>query len=168
MLTLIGIHVTHQSRDESLFYKTNTHVAWHRYDNELAFYASIANSPFHIIYNDGEIDEEIGLQIAYAMLKNRPILMTGAPVLSDDLSLFTREVITRHLHSIHSINLPNLELTELSRLLSTLKTTNYSLSKNEKYSSMRGSKRIFVSCLKTPSNYAWLKAAVRSGLLKKT
>jgi len=132
MLTLIGIHVTHPSRDESLFYETDSHAAWRHYDNELAFYSSIAHSPFHIIYNDGAIDEEIGLQVAYAMLKNRPILMTGAPALSADLSLFLRDIITKHLHSIHSVNLPNLELTELSRLLAKLKTTNYSLSKNEK------------------------------------
>ena len=132
MLTLIGIKVAHPYRDESFFYKTDSRNAWHHFDSELAFYSSIAHSPFHIIYNDDEINEEIGLQIAYAMLKNRPILMTGAPVLADDLTMFTREVITKHMHSIHSVNLPNLELTELSRLLGKLKTTNYSLSKSEK------------------------------------
>ena len=132
MLTLIGIHVTHPSRDESLFYKANSHTAWQLYDTELTFYSSIAKSPFHIIYNDDAIDKEVGLQIAYAMLKDRPILMTGAPALAESLSLFTREVITKHIHSFHAVDLPNLELTELSKLLVKLKPTDYSLSKSEK------------------------------------
>lgn len=66
------------------------------------------------------------------MLKERPILMTGAPVFSEDLSLFIRDTLKKHLHDFHSINLPELELTELSILLSKLKPTSYSLSKNEK------------------------------------
>jgi hypothetical protein len=132
MLTLIGIRVTHPSRDESLFYEADSHIAWRQYDNELAFYNSIANSPFHIIYNDGVIDEEIALQTCYAMLKGRPILMTGTPALSDDLTPFIRDVILKHGHSFHSVNLPNLELTELSLLLGKLKPMDYSLSRNER------------------------------------
>lgn len=132
MLTLIGIHVTHPSRDESLFYEADSRATWRQYDNELAFYNSIADSPFHIVYNDGAIDDEIARQISYAMLKKRPILMTGAPTFSSSLSPFIRSVIIKHIHSFHSVNLPNLELTELSLLLGKLKPTDYSLSKNEK------------------------------------
>jgi hypothetical protein len=132
LLALIGIHVAHPSQDESLFYEADSHALWRQYDNELAFYSSIAHSPFHIVYNDGPIDEEITLQIAYAMLKGRPILITGEADLSERITPFIRGVITRHLHSFHSINLPELELTELSLLLSKLKPTDYSLSKNEK------------------------------------
>jgi hypothetical protein len=132
MLGLIGIHVAHSSRDESLFYEADSHAAWRQYDNELAFYRSIAHSPFHIIYNDGLIDEEIALQIAYAMLKDRPILITSPADLSEKVSSFIRGVITRHVHSFHSASLSELELTELSLLLNKLKPTDYSLSKNEK------------------------------------
>jgi hypothetical protein len=132
MLGFIGIHVTHPSRDESLFYEADSHALWRQYDNELAFYSSIAHSPFHIVYNDGLIDKEIALQITYAMLKGRPILITGAADLSEKISPFIRGVITRHIHSFHRVNLPKLELTELSLLLNKLKSTDYSLSKNEK------------------------------------
>ncbi|MDN5275012.1 MAG: hypothetical protein JWP06_913 [Candidatus Saccharibacteria bacterium] len=132
MLALIGIHVAHSSRDESLFYEADSHAAWRRYDNELAFYSSIAHSPFHIIYNDGLIDKEIALQITYAMLKDRPILITGPADLSEKVSPFIRGVIARHVHSLHSASLSELELTELSLLLNKLKPTDYSLSKNEK------------------------------------
>jgi hypothetical protein len=132
MLIHIGIHVAHPTADESLFYETDANAAWRQYDNELAFYRSIADSSFHIIYNDGAIDEEIGTQILYAMLKRRPILMTGAPVFASDLSLFTRDTIKKHFHDFHSMNLPELELTELSLLLSKLKPMDYSLSKGEK------------------------------------
>ena len=80
MFTFIGISVAHPTEDESLFYEADAQAAWRKYDNELEFYRSIAASSFHIVYNDGEINDEIGLQILYAMLKRRPILMTGVPV----------------------------------------------------------------------------------------
>lgn len=131
MLAHIGINVTHPTADESLFYEADANAMWRRYDNEVEFYRSIADSSFHIIYNDGEIDEEVGTQIAYAMLKNRPIIMTGAPRFADNLSLFIRDTIKKHLHYFHVMKLPELELTELSQLLHKLKPTNYSLSKSE-------------------------------------
>jgi hypothetical protein len=131
MLAHIGIKVAHPINDESLFYKDTSDV-WQRYNKELEFYDSIGHSSFHIVYNDGAIDNETGLQILYAMLKDRPILMTGAPVFASDLNLFVRDTIKKHARQFHSINLPELELTELSKLLQKLKPTSYSLSKNEK------------------------------------
>jgi len=131
MLSHIGIKVAHPTKDEPFFYETDPSMPWQHYNKELEFYDSIGKSSFHIVYNDGIIDNKIGLQILYAMLKERPILMTGAPVFSDDLSLFIRETLNKHLQEFHSINLPELELTELSLLLYKLKPTNYSLSKNE-------------------------------------
>lgn len=132
MLTHIGINVARPVKDEPFFYGTDMDTPWQHYNKELEFYDSISRSSFHIVYNDGAIDNEIGLQILYAMLKERPILMTGAPVFSEDLSLFMRDTLKKHLQDFHSINLPELELTELSILLSKLKPTSYSLSKNEK------------------------------------
>jgi hypothetical protein len=132
MLTHIGINVAHPVKDEQFFYEADMDMPWQQYHKELEFYDSITRSSFHIVYNDGPIDNEIGLQILYAMLKERPILMTGAPVFADDLSLFIRDTLKKHLQDFHSINLPELELTELSILLSKLKPTSYSLSKNEK------------------------------------
>jgi len=132
MLAHIGINVTQPIQDESFFYKTNMNAAWQHYDREVEFYKSIEISAFHIVYNDGPISNEIGLQILYAMMKERPILMTGMPLFADDLSLFIRDTLTKHVREFHSINLPELELTELSRLLSKLKPVSYSLSKSEK------------------------------------
>jgi hypothetical protein len=132
MLSHIGIKVAHSEKDEPFFYGADPSMAWQHYDKQLEFYDSIAKSSFHIVYNDGIIDNEVGLQILYAMLKERPILMTGAPIFADDLNLFIRDTLKKHLQELHSINLPELELTELSLLLHKLKKTNYSLSKNEK------------------------------------
>ncbi len=131
MLAHVGINVTHPTADESLFYEADMNAALRRYDNELAFYHSIAASSFHIIYNDGKIDEEIGLQITYAMLKHRPIVMTGAPVFASDLSLFVRDTIKKHLSDFQQVRLSELELAELSLLLHKLKPTDYGLSKSE-------------------------------------
>lgn len=132
MLAHIGIKVTQSVQDESLFHKTNMKVAWQHYEKEVDFYKSIEHSAFHIIYNDGPISNEIGLQVLYAMVKDRPILMTGLPLFADDLNLLIRDTLTKHVREFHSINLPELELTELSRLLTKLKPVSYSLSKSEK------------------------------------
>lgn len=132
MLTHIGIDVTHSTLDESLFYEPDTSIAWQQYQRELAFYESITDSAFHIIYNDGAIDEKIGTQILYAMLKGRPIVMTGAPRFADDLSPYMRRLIYSHLPDFHSIKLPELDLTELSDLLRKLEATDYNLSASEK------------------------------------
>lgn len=131
-LTHLGITVTHSALDESLFYAPDATTAWHQYESELAFYESIAGSAFHIIYNDGAIDEKIGTQILYAMAKGRPIVMTGAPHFADDLNPYVRFVIYAHLPTFHSVNLPELDLTELSELLAKLEATDYQLTGSER------------------------------------
>lgn len=132
MLFQLGIQVTHAGSDELFFYDADEDIVWQKYNSELAFYESIANSAFHIIYNDEAIDEGIASEILYALIKNRPILMTGAPAFADDLSPFMRDIIIRHLPQFHSINLPELELTEIDVLLRKLETTNYHLTSSEK------------------------------------
>lgn len=132
MLVHIGINVTHSALDESLFYKPDKTTAWHEYESELSFYDSIANSSFHIIYNDGAIDDKIGSQILYALLKGRPIIMSGAPHFDEDLSPYIKNLIERHLPLFHSISLPELDLIELSNLLRKLEATDYKLSTSDK------------------------------------
>lgn len=131
MLAHIGINVAHPSSDESLFY-TDANAVWRQYEQELAFYRAIAGSSFHIVYADDRIDNKTGLQILYAMLKERPIVITGTPQLADNLNLFIRDTLAKHLDEVHVISLPEFELTELSLLLHKLKPVNYNLSKGEK------------------------------------
>jgi hypothetical protein len=132
MLTHIGINVTHSTLDESLFYKPDKATAWHEYESELAFYESIANSSFHIIYNDGVIDDKIGSQILYAILKGRPVVMTGAPDFDDSINPYMKKLIKQHMPLFHSIKLPELDLIELSNLLRKLEATDYKLSTSQK------------------------------------
>jgi len=143
MLAHVGINVAHPVKDEPFFNSDDTSTLWHHYDKKLEFYDAIGKSSFHIVYNDDKIDNEVGLQILYAMLKERPILITGAPVFADNLNLFIRDTLKKHMQEFHSIDLPELELTELSRLLYKLKPTNYSLSKNEKVLIKAGVKMLF-------------------------
>jgi hypothetical protein len=147
MLAHVGINVAHPAKDEPLFYGADKSTVWHHYDKELEFYNHIGKSSFHIVHNDGAIDNEIGLQILYAMLKERPILMTGAPVFAEDCNLFIRDTLKKHLQEFHSVNLPELELTELSLLLQKLRPTSYSLSKNEKVLINAGVKMLFRNLL---------------------
>jgi hypothetical protein len=132
MFTQLGISVTHPTPDESLFYTDSVNAAWQQYNSELFFYESIADSAFHVIYNDEKIDKDMARQILYAMLKNQPIVMTGKPVFARDVSSFARELITRHADTFHFVDLPELELTELSKLFSKVKPVDYNLLGSEK------------------------------------
>jgi len=132
MLTQLGIYVEHSPKNKPSFYDTELQLAWQHYNNQLAIYESIAQSTFHVVYNDGPIDDEIGSQVLYAILKSRPIVMTGAPIFSEDINPFVRETIVEHLHHFHSVLLPELELGELDNLLKQLKTTDYHLSNSKR------------------------------------
>ena len=131
MLSHIGINVAHPSGDEPLFYD-DASAAWLQYDQELAFYKAIASSSFHIVYADAAIDNKAGLQMLYAMLKERPIIITGKPEFSRNLNLFIRDTLDKHINQVHVIDLAEFELAELSMLLHKLKPVSYSLSKSEK------------------------------------
>ena len=152
-LGLLGIRMTFSSQDGSLFYEDESHAAWRRYDYDLHFYKSIASSPFHIIYSDQPINNQIGLQIVYAMLKNRPILITGEPNFSPSVLPFIHGIITKHAHQFNSVKLAELELTELSILLSKLKPIDYSLSKSEKVLINAGVKMHFRHLMERAKHY---------------
>ena len=132
MLTKLGIYVEHSPKNRPSFYDTELQLAWQQYNNQLALYESIADSTFHIIYNDGPIDDDIGSQILYAVLKNRPVVMAGAPTFTDDIHPFVREIIIKQMRHFHSVLLGELELDDLDTLLKQLKPTTYSLSNSQK------------------------------------
>jgi hypothetical protein len=132
MLMQLDVTVEHSPKNKPSFYDTELQLAWQHYNNQLSVYESIAESTFHIVYNDGPIDDEIGSQILYAILKNRPVVMTGAPIFSKDINPFVRETIIEHLHHFHSILLTELELDELDSLLKQLKATDYHLSNSKR------------------------------------
>lgn len=149
MLSHIGINVAHPSSDESLFY-ADANAAWQQYEQELAFYRAIAGSSFHIVYADDAIDNKTGLQMLYAMLKGRPIVVTGTPEFSKNLNLFIRDTLSKHIDQVHVINLPEFELTELSLLLHKLKPVSYNLSKGDKTLIAAGVRAMFRSLAYQP------------------
>lgn len=130
MLGNLGVRAAHPA-DES-FYINSQHPAWHHYDTQLALYESIAQSPFHIVFNDGAITEDVGRQILYALLKERPILMTGAPTFDTSLSPFAKDIIVKRINQFHSVLLPGLEQSEMNELIKRVKPINYHLNENEK------------------------------------
>lgn len=129
MFAFIGIHVAHPLADGSFLYRRGV---WERYEAEVDFYQKIADSAFYIVYCDNEIDEQTSLQIMYAMLKRRPVIVTGEPMFSRSLSFFARTTISRHLNDFHSIHLDELELAELSLLLRTRRPRSYGFTDSEK------------------------------------
>jgi hypothetical protein len=131
VLGQLGVRAAHPSAD-GFFTISSEHPAWHHYDTELELYESIAKSPFHILFNDGAITDTAGQQLLYAMLKNRPIIMSGTPTFSDTISPFARDTIMTHLHRFHAVHLPGLDATEMKALLSHLKPCDYALTNSEK------------------------------------
>ena len=132
MFTQLGIYVAHPSQDEPLSYTAHVNAAWRQYDTELSFYEAVAESAFHVLYNDEKINDDVSRQILYAMVKNRPIVMTGKPIFSSEVSAFTRKLITSHMDQFHMVDLPELELTQLSHLFGKIKPVDYNLQGSEK------------------------------------
>lgn len=129
LITFVGMHVAHPLADGPFSYKQAT---WQRYETEVEFYRTIAESAFYIAYCDDEIDGQTALQIMYAMLRRRPVIITGKLRYARSLSLFARQTLARHAGEFHRVSLDDLELAELSLLLRTRRPKSYGLTDTEK------------------------------------
>lgn len=105
---------------------------WQRYESELAFFESIAMSSFHLILNQEALTREQGLQVLYAMLKGRPVVLVEEPRFTSEVDAFTRETVTAHRAELKVEALPEMEPAELNYLLKNIEThVEYSLSAHE-------------------------------------
>lgn len=132
LLIQLGIQVAYPDQDESFFYKADLNAAWRHYNRELEFYESIASSSFHVLYNDGPISDDTALEILYAVLKNRPIVVIDTLVFAKNVSSFGRDLIMQHAEKFHMVDVPELELSELNELLRAIKPIDYHLLGSER------------------------------------
>jgi hypothetical protein len=105
-LEKLGVKVTHPFSDEFIFTQNDRSFTfdptlWSRYEVEVSFYESIATSPLHIVCNESEdtkgyIGDSTSLQMLYAMIKKKPIILLYEPVLKENISRFAKEVLVRH------------------------------------------------------------------------
>src|ERR1022692_4986846 len=68
------------------------------YDIEIAFYQSIRKNPVHIVHNrfgemEGYIGESVSIEIAYAILHNKPVILLFAPFFTEKVPLAIRALI---------------------------------------------------------------------------
>ena len=98
--------------------------AWFAHYAELAMYESIDQSSFHAVYNEnGFTSRDLALQILYAMLKNKPILICELPTFADDVDTFTQRLISSRLHSFAITNLTKAQRAEINSALRHLANT---------------------------------------------
>lgn len=137
-----GIKVTHPLNDEFTYNEVgesltfDPHV-WTMYDVVLSYFESISTSDFHIISNEangikGYIGETAALEIMYAMLKRKPIILLHAPKFKDSLDTFTKQIISTRLNKMMISNLIELDETDLTEFLNNLREpVNYVISQRE-------------------------------------
>lgn len=113
------IKVAHPTRDEPIFYE-NENDPWSRYESQLNLFESIAMSSFHIVMNEGALTNDAGLQILYALIKNKPVIMLQEPTFEKSVDALTREIITSHITKLQVADLNDMEPAEISFLLKNL------------------------------------------------
>jgi hypothetical protein len=128
-----NITVAHPSQDELIF--SSEDDPWTRYESELSLFESVAMSSFHIVANnDGTLDNNMSLQIIYAMLKKKPVILLNKPTFEKSVDAFMREVITARvdLGMLQVKNLAAMEPAEVNYLLKNIDNhLDYKLSNHE-------------------------------------
>ncbi len=129
LLHHVGICVAHSPMDEPFVYDD---AGWALHDSQTAFYQSIAQSDFHTVLSEDDIDDDVGLQIVYALLQSKPIVIAGGLHFAPRIRPFIREVITSQMGRFHAVDIAELDLVELHVLLAQMKPVAYSLTRSEK------------------------------------
>lgn len=104
------------------------------YDVELDYYCSMATSNFHTVCNRfggnlGYIGGSASLEIMYAMLHSRPIVLLYPPTLRVEADSFTKEFLRQRLALVQVINLLQLDVESLVAFVNSIResSTNYSV-----------------------------------------
>ena len=111
---------------------TGEMTALQHYEAATHFYESIAKAPFHLVFCGDSISAQTANELLYAMLKDIPIIMIGAPRLSNNIGYYAKETLASRLKHLPAINLPELEAEELHYLLTHIsKRTDYHLNHSQ-------------------------------------
>lgn len=93
------------------------------YDIETEFFHAIKTNPIHIVHNKfkdqlGYIGESASIELGYAIIHNRPIVLLYPPILSDKVSPIIRDLLTRNIDLIKVERLDMLGTEELNTFIS--------------------------------------------------
>ncbi len=101
-----GINVTHPLSNGYIVFTGNYYTYnpqhWRKYEVDLDYYRSIANSDFHMVCNEfathnGLLDHDSCLSILQAILHGKQVVLLHEPVFSNTTTLFMQELISKHL-----------------------------------------------------------------------
>ncbi len=76
------------------------------YEIELEYLNSIKNSDMHIVYNQfdqrlqSNISEYTSIELAYALIHNKPVFLISSPIFSESVPKEIQEVINKNLENI--------------------------------------------------------------------
>lgn len=113
-----NIEVTHPHKGGIAFSEWEN--PWSFYESELHLFESIATSDFHIIANDGGVlNETLALQILYAMVMHKPVVLLAEPSFDDSVDAFTRQTVRLHRDQLLVIDLDQLagDKTDFTRII---------------------------------------------------
>ncbi len=96
------------------------------FDVETDYYRSIAGSDFHTVNNRflsklGRIGASAALEMTYAMLHERPIVLMHQPELAASVDPVCADVITQHQGLLHVHDMAVMDNSEIAAVVNTLK-----------------------------------------------
>lgn len=141
-LQKLHITVTHPAESEPSLGNQDSQAAdtaaWQPYEAHLDYFTSIARSDVHITYNaagtsHGTMENATAREIAYAMLKRKPIVLLYPPKFEADVDTFFKNLIEESLNKLMVCDLTILDVPDIKRLLRgiTKSPVNYGLTNQE-------------------------------------
>jgi hypothetical protein len=153
LLETHGVSVVHPLANDLMFANDHAHYeGWSPYDTSLDYFESIADSSFHTVANsDGIIHGNTTLTIAYAISRNKPVILLAEPQLADDIDGGIARIIHEHGDKLIIADLIHLPSTELQEMLPRIaKPVDYHLTSRER-SLVRSEIRAYFRNLLTPA-----------------
>lgn len=100
------------------------------YDVEIEFFSAIKNNSIHIVHNKfvekvGYIGESASIELAYALLHNKPVVLLYEPVFSDKVPEILQNTIRKNLSKVNVKRLDLMEKEELINYLSQITGMQY-------------------------------------------
>lgn len=139
-LTSAGIRVIHPLNDGFFLmqgrYFTFNPRKWLRYEVDVDYYESILSTDLHIVCNEtanGVIDYDAALEILFAMIHNKPIVLTNQPQLGKRTDLLIRDILGPRLINLPVLHLRAIPADSVQEALAKLpKSVDYNLSEHDK------------------------------------
>lgn len=154
--------VTHPIGDGSIIIEQNQIynglVSWPLYEIYLDYYESVANSDFHIVYNEwhgekGYFDETMAREVVYAMSKRRHVVLLHSPVFQPGVAVIFKRIIESRLNQLIICDLTVTDAVDTLRLARNIadKSTSYAFSNVESRAVKRLMREYFRSLLSSDS-----------------